>query len=269
MREWYRDIMFFLAVAFGAVQAWFAWLGPVPADSSTAQAMANHPVGGLIVFAVLFVAAGLLNSAPLLSRLLPKKKVYAPPIDQADNRKEKFPPLPPPDTSLRDWDPQVHLELTEDPNYGGRNPAERIWFTPVNRGRGDAKIVRLDDFRLPSGWTITCSRSEYRIAPQGQGELTFKIRKPDDALEVQSDLFDILSQQHALLKSNPRDFRLPLRLSYQDEIGNLFLTACDLVFDPRIYLNKGGTPARVENQKFQRIAFATSLLEGVKFKPTP
>lgn len=74
MREWYRDIMVGLAVLFGAAQAYFAARGPLPSDPPAIQTAAAHPIGGLIVFAILFLVAGVLNSAPLLSRLLPRKQ---------------------------------------------------------------------------------------------------------------------------------------------------------------------------------------------------
>src|ERR1035438_2933263 len=68
MREWFRDAMLILGVTFAGIQAFYAWRGsgsgvPTPAPL-------NHPVGGLIVVAVLFVIAGILNAAPLLRRLL-------------------------------------------------------------------------------------------------------------------------------------------------------------------------------------------------------
>src|ERR1700733_2366562 len=36
-----------------------------------------------------------------------------------------------------------------------------------------------------------------------------------------------------------------LKVSYQDDIRNLFLTSCDLVFDPRAFLNKTSPIVRV------------------------
>ena len=178
-------------------------------------------------------------------------------------------PLPPPDTSLRDWDPKIHLELIDErAHYPGDHPNEMIWFTPVNRGGGDAKIVRLDDFRLPSGHTITCARSNYRIAPSRHGEIHFKIRKPNDDLEATLNLFDVLWREYeALHDPNLHDFRVPLKVSYQDDIRNLFLTSCDLVFDPRAFLNKTSPIVRVENQSFRKVALAAALLEGVTIRP--
>jgi len=77
--------MLALTVLFAAASAYFQWRGPNPADPPVVREVTAHPIGGLILIAGLFIVAGLLNSAPLLGRLLPKKK--APPeIDKhADN----------------------------------------------------------------------------------------------------------------------------------------------------------------------------------------
>ena len=74
MREWYRDIVLLFALIASAIQAYFAWRGPSAADPPTMQTAAEHPIGGLVLVAALFIVAGVLNSAPLLRRLLPSKK---------------------------------------------------------------------------------------------------------------------------------------------------------------------------------------------------
>jgi hypothetical protein len=73
-REIFRDIMLALGVAFAGLSAYFQWRGPVPTDPPAVQTVGSHPVTGLIVVAVLFIIAGLLNSTPLLSRFLPTGK---------------------------------------------------------------------------------------------------------------------------------------------------------------------------------------------------
>jgi hypothetical protein len=74
MREWYRDIMVGLAVVVGAIQAYFAARGPLPSDPPAIRMAASHPIGGLVVFAALFLIAGILNSMPLLLRFFPTKQ---------------------------------------------------------------------------------------------------------------------------------------------------------------------------------------------------
>jgi len=87
MRDLYRDFMLALAVLLAALQVYFAWRGPRPADSPAVQVVTGHPVVGLIVVAVLFLIAGVLNSAPLLRRLLPTRKPDVPStIDETDWR---------------------------------------------------------------------------------------------------------------------------------------------------------------------------------------
>jgi hypothetical protein len=71
MREWYRDAMLALAVLFGGLQAYLVWRGPQSADPPAMQAAASHPIAGLILVAVIFLIAGLLNAAPLINRFLP------------------------------------------------------------------------------------------------------------------------------------------------------------------------------------------------------
>jgi hypothetical protein len=73
-REMFRDIMVALGAAFAGLSAYFQWRGPVPTDPPAVQTVGSHPIAGLIVVAVLFIIAGLLNSTPLLSRFLPAGK---------------------------------------------------------------------------------------------------------------------------------------------------------------------------------------------------
>jgi hypothetical protein len=77
MREVYRDIVYGLTLVVASFTAYLAWRGPRAADPPAVQAAANHPIGGLIVVATLFLLAGVLNSAPLLLRLLSRNKVDA------------------------------------------------------------------------------------------------------------------------------------------------------------------------------------------------
>src|SRR5258708_2804141 len=74
MREFFRDVMIFVGVCFAGISAYYQSHPPTPTDPPAVQTVASHPIAGLIVVALLFIIAGVLNSTPLLSRLLPKKK---------------------------------------------------------------------------------------------------------------------------------------------------------------------------------------------------
>jgi hypothetical protein len=93
MREVYRDIVYGLTLLIGATNAYFAVRGPRAADPPAVQAVANHPIGGLIVVAILFLIAGVLNAAPLLNRLIRSAGVKA---------ADPPPPPPPPEKTWGD-----------------------------------------------------------------------------------------------------------------------------------------------------------------------
>jgi len=69
MREYFRDAMLLLGVTFAGIQAFYIWRSSDPA-AAPPPALLHHPIGGLVMVAVLFIIAGLLNAAPLLQRLL-------------------------------------------------------------------------------------------------------------------------------------------------------------------------------------------------------
>lgn len=73
-------------------QVYFAWRGPAPSDPPAVQAATGHPIGGLILVAGLFILAGLLNSAPVLRRLLPTKKIDTPTLPALSIESAKLAP---------------------------------------------------------------------------------------------------------------------------------------------------------------------------------
>jgi hypothetical protein len=77
MRELFRDIMIGLTVLFAGISAYYQSHPPALTDPPAAQAVAQHPTGGLALVAVLFLIAGVLNVAPLLLRLFRRNTVKA------------------------------------------------------------------------------------------------------------------------------------------------------------------------------------------------
>lgn len=68
MREYFRDAMITLGVIFAGLQAFLVWRGSDPQVPSTAPMPLTRPIGGLVLVAVLFIVAGVLNIAPLFIR---------------------------------------------------------------------------------------------------------------------------------------------------------------------------------------------------------
>jgi hypothetical protein len=84
MRELIRDIMLGLGVLFAGVSAYFQSHPPAPTDPPAAQAVAQHPISGLVLVAVLFLVAGALNVAPLLLRLV-RRDTVDPKVEEDDD----------------------------------------------------------------------------------------------------------------------------------------------------------------------------------------
>jgi hypothetical protein len=87
MREIFRDTVLALGVIFAGLSAYFQWRGPVPTDPPAVQQAVSHPIAGLALVGVLFAIAGILNSAPLLLRFMPKRKTEVP--DSSLTKSEK------------------------------------------------------------------------------------------------------------------------------------------------------------------------------------
>src|SRR5713101_6090170 len=68
MREYFRDAMLTLGVMFAGLQVFLVWHGRGPQVPAAAPIPLTRPIGGLILVAVLFIMAGMLNIAPLLIR---------------------------------------------------------------------------------------------------------------------------------------------------------------------------------------------------------
>ncbi len=73
MREVFRDCMIFVGVVFAGISAYYQSHPPTQTDPPVAQAIAEHPTSGLVLVAVLFIIAGVLNFAPLLLRFFPTR----------------------------------------------------------------------------------------------------------------------------------------------------------------------------------------------------
>ena len=282
MREFYRDTVYGLTLLVALFNTYLVWRGPLPADPPAVQAVASHPVAGLIVFAVLFLIAGLLNSAPLLTRFFRPKRAddetdsaetdeadfrqlfleeqvsrdkyqdqYVKAREERDWLKNELDQLKAqrPEVSVKDSDPQLEVRFSD--LRGKTMSKDSYCFDLINRGKqSPANFACIEDLRL-GGYHIAFRNYPAPIGPFGIHDsiMPLYINNPDGNLS-RLDIFAVFDEVFSRLK-NPKLYELPIpmRATYQDDARNLFEVRCDLVYRP-------GEHIEVKNQKIRRVAAA-------------
>lgn len=188
MRDLFRDFMILMGVIFAGISAYYQSHPPAPTDPPAVQVVAQHPVGGLIVVAVLFLIAGALNSTPLLLRMLPAKHKdgigeqsdnHEEVVDDAEVRdaflgehaaREKYQDqfvlcreerdqlrseldklkAQKPDTTVKDSDPQIEIKVADLRGVtGSTDPIRQACLDLINRGKqSPAMFVCIEDFKI-------------------------------------------------------------------------------------------------------------------------
>jgi hypothetical protein len=132
-----------------------------------------------------------------------------------------------PDTTLKDSDPKIEIEFRDERHRQG----EDVYLTPVNRGQNWAKFVCLEPIPLREH-TISFPTFSYYLAPV-QGENMRPAVTRNDGIIDKTDFLAALYSEYDHI-GNPKPYELiePVIATYQDRVGNLFQTRCELVFNP-------------------------------------
>jgi hypothetical protein len=164
-----------------------------------------------------------------------------------------------PDTTLKDSDPKIEIEFRDERSHQGGKAS----LTTVNRGSNAAKCIYLEPIRLKEH-TVSFPTFSWYLPSLRSENLDVVITRNDGQANAMN--MDFLGALHLEYRSF-NDEKLheliePVIATYQDHVGNLFQTRCELVFSPSDYAESTWFGKRhlkaieIRNQASKKIAAA-------------
>jgi len=159
--------------------------------------------------------------------------------------------------TLKDSDPRIEIEFRDERHRQG----EDAYLTPVNRGQTPAKFVCLEPIPLREH-TVSFPTFGYYLAPVRHENMRPVVSRNDGGIDKNADFLAALYSEYEHLKDPPFELIEPVIATYQDQVGNLFQTRCELVFNPSDYVDFTNFGKRhlkvieIRNHTFKRKAAA-------------